>query len=100
MRPRKRRSKKDWHFDDYDASDYTLDSDSSVGPSQALVPRNERPERPGRRRVSSRNQSLNLCPREAAVQIKITGNISISVVGQNGQTRELFRFVDINSAVI
>lgn len=87
MRPRRKRSNKPWHFDDYDESDYYLESSSdwsSGSSNRAVVTQG-----------SNRNQSVNLalCPKNAGLQIKISGDISICVVGENGKRREIFRLV-------
>lgn len=84
MRPRRpKRSKKPWHFDDYDESEYTLDSDASYNPTKTVVARKP-----------TRNKKLELYPQNAGIQIKITGQIQISLVGADGVRKELFRFVD------
>ena len=88
MRPRrKKRSTKPWHFDDYDESEYTLDSecDYNTNPNRAICRRNN----------YIQPQNLDLCPKNSHLQIKISGNISISLIGNNGQKKEIFRFVII-----
>lgn len=83
MRPRRyKRSKKPWHFDDYDESEYTLDSDTSHVQNRAVS--HGKP---------LQNRKLDLYPKNAGIQIKISGQIQISIVGENGARRELFRFV-------
>lgn len=83
MRPRRyKRSKKPWHFDDYDESEYTLDSDTSHVQNRAVS-----------FGKPLQNRKLDLYPKNAGIQIKITGQIQISIVGENGARRELFRLV-------
>lgn len=89
MPPRRKRSNKPWHFDDYDESDYYLESSSdwSSGSSNKAVALPSQ----------NRNESVNLalCPKNAGLQIKISGDISICVVGENGKRREIFRLVKL-----
>lgn len=95
MRPRRKKSSKPWHFDDYDESEYTLDNSSDSGAASGsgsgcrdLVP--------ARANVRLNNTNLSaLCPKNAGLQIRISGDISICVVGNNGRRRELFRFVSL-----
>lgn len=96
MRPRRRkRSKKQFNFDDYDESDYTLESNSDWSGSSNNV---NTPLVHSRDKCSnSVNKTVNLalCPKNAGLQIKISGDISICVIGNNGTRREIFRLVII-----
>jgi len=87
MRPRRcKKSKKPFCFDDYDESEYTLDSDAS---STSYRPRNT----VAFPKKSSSRKKLDLLPQNAGIQIKISGQIQISLVGDDGERRNLFRFV-------
>ena len=82
MRRRRRRSKKTpWHFDDWDERDYILERDED-SQSNRSVPN---------------NQSVAVLPKNTSFQIHISGNISLCLVGADGQRQEIFRFVVINS---
>ena len=77
MRRRRRRRKTPWHFDDWDERDYILDKDIDTQSNHSV--RN--------------NQSLAVLPNNASFQIHISGNISICLVGANGEQEQLFRLV-------
>ena len=79
MRPRRRRrASKPWHFDDYDESDYVLESDNQSGCSRDVA-------------IYPGSNNVVTYPENAGLQIKVSGNISISFVGTDGVRRELFR---------
>ena len=80
-RVRRKRTKKPWHFDDYDESDYSLDSENERYHTQS--------------RAICRKTDLNSVPKNSSLQIRITGNISISLVGDNGHRQEIVRLVDL-----
>lgn len=92
MRPRRRkRSKKQFNFDDYDESDYTLESNSDWSGSSNNAPLVTSSDNYSN--VGNTNVNLALCPKNAGLQIKISGDISICVIGDNGTRREIFRLV-------
>ena len=90
MRPRRRRAKKPWHFDDYDESDYRLESESDSWSSSSS---NRTVALCDNSRAAPASVNLALCPKNAGLQIKISGDISICVLGENGSRKEIFRFV-------
>ena len=83
MRRRRRRSRKTpWHFDDWDYRDYILERDVD---SQSICS--------GQNIVTANNVNKAVLPRNTSFQIQISGNISLSLVGADGNRRELFRSV-------
>ena len=80
MRPRhRRRSSKPWHFDDYDESDYILESDTQQGFDRDIA-------------LYQGTNNVVAYPKNAGIQIRVSGNITISFVGVDGIRRELFRY--------
>ena len=100
MRPRRRRSKKPWHFDDYDERDYILDKggDSYDSDRVSLGQISNHSNRSNCSNYSNRvghgdpsNQTVTLCPKNAQLQIKISGNISINFIGADGTQQGMLR---------